>query len=384
MSSRLLSGLETRIATTRDPVRNACLRAERATLLARQGLLDQARAELDLIRARHAAAPDPVVTAWVCLGEGMVAHFSSMSTSARDRMLRALALSEAAGAKDVSALSAAWLSHMDYAGLQFSPMIRHLSHALAVSAPENHSARARAFLVLASALHWAERFDLAIPWYTRARAHSTAEGDDSMLSALMHNMAWLHVAAYRRREIIAPLAEAETRHAKTGADSVSSFDGLVGIASLRPLVPMLRAQVLVLEKQYAAALELMEAHAEQFIHQGLQRLACSVNADIAWCRFNCKDFAGALQYANSAVASLLPTSHFDDQAITHARASLIYRALGMDSPASYHEASAQVAWQQHQRRQDQLIESLDDLLQRLKVQLLQEASTQGCQTDGIL
>lgn len=364
MSSRLLGDLEARIARTRDPVRNACLRAERATVLARQGLLQEARAELDLIRARHAAAPDPVVTAWVCLGEGMVAYFSDMSTDAGDRVLRAFALSEAAGAKEVSALSAAWLSQMNFAALQFSPMVQHLTHALAMSAPESHSTLARASLVLASGLHWAERFDLAVPWYTRARAHATTEGDDSMLSALMHNMAWLHVAAYRRRQIITPLAESETRHAKTGADSISSFDGLVGIASLRSLVPMLRAQVLLLEEHYAEALELLEAHAEPFIHQGLQRLACSVYADIAWCRLNCNDPEGALQFADRAIESLLPTSHFDDQAITHARIGLIYRGLGNDSAASMHAASAQVAWQQHQRQQAQLVELLADLLQR--------------------
>ena len=46
MVSRLLSALETRIARTRDPLQNDCLRAERTTLLARQGRLDEARAEL--------------------------------------------------------------------------------------------------------------------------------------------------------------------------------------------------------------------------------------------------------------------------------------------------------------------------------------------------
>ena len=70
MVSRLLSALDTRIARTRDPLQNDCLRAERVTLLARQGRLEEARAELARIRARHTAKPNAVLTAWVCLGEG--------------------------------------------------------------------------------------------------------------------------------------------------------------------------------------------------------------------------------------------------------------------------------------------------------------------------
>ncbi|MBK6865634.1 MAG: hypothetical protein IPG91_20045 [Ideonella sp.] len=248
MVSRLLSALDARIARTRDPLQNDCLRAERATLLARQGRLDEARAELDRIRARHAAKPNAVVTAWVCLGEGMVVYYGSLGIAARDRFLRALALSEAAHARRVVALSAAWLAQMDFATQDFAALSRHLPHALKYAEPDQHSALSRACLVAAEAFHWAERFDLAMPWYARARHHATFEGDESMLSALMHNMAWLRVAEYRRREVAGELGHAEARQAKLSAESIAQFDGMVGIGVLEdPWSPCCARQVLILE-----------------------------------------------------------------------------------------------------------------------------------------
>ncbi len=365
MVSRLLSALDARIARTRDPLQNDCLRAERATLLARQGRLDEARAELDRIRARHAAKPNAVVTAWVCLGEGMVVYYGSLGIAARDRFLRALALSEAAHARRVVALSAAWLAQMDFATQDFAALSRHLPHALKYAEPDQHSALSRACLVAAEAFHWAERFDLAMPWYARARHHATSEGDESMLSALMHNMAWLRVAEYRRREVAGELGHAEARQAKLSAESIAQFDGMVGIVSLGSLVPMLRAQVLILEEQYKEALALLEANAEAFLHQGLERLACAVNADIAWCRLRCGDSGGARQSARLATSRLLPTTHADDRALTHARIARIWHELGESGLADSHETSAAAAWQLHMLQQAQLVPTLEEVLEGL-------------------
>lgn len=359
MPPRLLSDLEARIAAAaRDPVQSACLRAERATVLARQGRLDEARAELELIRTRHAAKPNAVVTAWVCLGEGMLMYYSNLSANARDRILRAFALSEAAGAKHVGALTAAWLAQMDFAALDFAAMLHHMSHALNNSSSDQHSARSRASLVAAEAFHWAERSDLAAPWYVKARQHASSEGDDSMLSALMHNMAWLRVAEYRRREASGQLGEAEARQAKIGAESIGHFDKMVGISSLGSLLPMLRAQVLILAHHYDEALALLEAHAEAFIHQGLERLACSVHADIALCLVERGDINAALRSAQMAINQLLPTTHADDRALTHARASRVFRVAGMTSAADDQAARASDAWLIHRNQQSALVPAL--------------------------
>lgn len=362
MVSRLLSALETRIARTRDPLQNDCLRAERTTLLARQGRLDEARAELARIRARHAAKPDAVLTAWVCLGEGIATYFSSLDTGARDRFQRALALSQAAKCMPIASLSAGWLAQMDFATLDFPQLLQHLPFALRNAAPDQHSTQARACLVAAEAFHWADRFDLARPWYTRARQHATVEGDESMLSALMHNMAWLHVAEYRRRQVSDELAPSQTQHAKLGAASIARFDGLVGIASLDSLVPVLNAQVLMLEERHDEALAILHVNADGFLRQGLDRLACAVTADIAWCQFRCGDVEGAKRSAARAVALVTPATHADDRAVTFARLGRIYRELGEVAEADKFDAEAGSAWQFHRNQQVALVPSLESAL----------------------
>jgi hypothetical protein len=186
-----------------------------------------------------------------------------------------------------------------------------------------------------------------------------------MLSALMHNMAWLRVAEFRRREIAGALAEAETRHAKIGAESISRYDGIVGISSLGSLVPMLRAQVLILDKQYGEALALLEANADEFIRQGLERLASSVHADIARCRLECGDIEGALQSARRATDRVLPTTYADDRAMTHAQVSRVLRALGKSSEADEQEALASAAWLIHKDQQSALVPALVESLRGL-------------------
>ena len=161
-------------------------------------------------------------------------------------MLRASRSPRPAGERRVRALSAAWLAHLDYLEQDFEPMVRHLGIALPRRRPGSTSALARACLVTAQAYHWAERFDLAQPWYARARQHATDEGDETLLSALMHNMAWLRCRGAADRGQSAAIDRDQVRELLLGADSTGHFDQRVGTASLRSLVPMLRAHVLIL------------------------------------------------------------------------------------------------------------------------------------------
>ena len=92
----------------------------------------------------------------------------------------------------------------------------------------------------------------AQPWYEASRRHAIAEGDESHLSALMHNLAWLRASQVRaggrcstRRRDDKALA-----HALMGAESIGHYDAGIGTASLGSLVPMLRAQVLTAQGRW--------------------------------------------------------------------------------------------------------------------------------------
>ena len=114
MASPLLASIDARMAATQDPLDAICLRVERAGLLARQGDLDEARAELALLQALHERRRHPLVSAWLHLADGLVLHFTNQSAAARDRMLRSLALSTAIQSRPVQALSAAWLAQIGF------------------------------------------------------------------------------------------------------------------------------------------------------------------------------------------------------------------------------------------------------------------------------
>ena len=190
--SRLLARLDSDIRRTFDPVDAACLRAERAMQLARHGQFEQAHQEMAALHAGFDRRPTASVSAWICLAEGCVAYFTSLSNAARDKMQRAHAISAAANLTRIRAISAAWLAHMDFAQFDLEATSRHAREALELADPSNLAAVSRACLVVGVAYHFANRLDLAQPWFVRARECASAEGDEATLSALIYN-----IAAYR-------------------------------------------------------------------------------------------------------------------------------------------------------------------------------------------
>lgn len=358
MSSRLLKAIDKRIAKTRDPIESACLRAERAALLARQGLLDEARAELRRIHARFDSRPNARVSAWTSLAEGLVAFFESLTTSARDKAMRALVLGTAASDLRIRALSAAWLAHFDYLEQRFESMLRHLSVAVLEAPSDASSAHARASLVVAEAYHWSERLDLAQPWYSRARVVATQDGDETIVSALMHNMAWLRAAHARRLDISGEADRAKIQTALLGAESIESFDRRVGTGSLHSLVPILRAHVLVLLERFAEAIELFEQYFAKALSEGLGQTQCSLHAELAWCQMKSGNTEAALTTAAEALAHLPTCTQPDERAATHGRLHQIFLALGDIARAEEQRALAASEWNAHYQRQTFLVAAL--------------------------
>lgn len=358
MTSRLLSALDARIRKTRNPVESACLRAERATLLARQGQLDAARAELGALRTQFDTRPHAVVSAWASLAEGLVAYFENLSSSARDKFMRALALSTAFNAAHIRALSAAWLAHIDYADQRFDSMILNLTVARADHGTSSNDAISRASLVTAQAYHWADRLDLALPWYARARHYATEDGDESTLSALIHNMAWLRTVSARRIAISGGQPPASAQQLLLGAESTENFDQRIGATSLSSLVPILRAHVLALLDEHVEALMLFDQHLETALGEGLGHIQCAVLAEVAWCRMRVGDKNRAMSEALTAEAQIASCDQPDERAAAHGRLAQLYELAGDHTEASRHRLQAEAEWSTHSANQDRVVEML--------------------------
>jgi tetratricopeptide (TPR) repeat protein len=364
--SRALQRLDAAIAAAGDPASAACLRAERAGLLARMGDIDGARTVLGELRAQHERMPQPSLAAWLSLIDGLIDHFDTVGRQARERIARAHALAAAARDRPLLALSAAWLAAMDYANGDLPGVARHVAEALQEAADDHHAARSRACVVVAQSYHWGGRLDLAQPWYQRAREHAAAEGDEATLSALMANRAWIIGEQLRLASILGEGSSAPDssalRQALIGAESTGNYDQHVGKSSLRWWLPMLRAQLLLAQGRHAEALAMFDVHMPIALDEGLAYMSPVLYADLAWCRVRLGHKDAALVDARVAEAGFSADCEPEDRAGAHGRLAQVFGALGLAEDARSHAAQAAEHLQALRGQQAQLVCLLDAAL----------------------
>jgi tetratricopeptide (TPR) repeat protein len=363
--SRLLLRLEAGIRDARSTLDADCLRAERAGYLARLGHFDEVRRELSELHGRYDARPNVEISTWLNLVEGLVIHASELGQSARDKIQRAYALSGAAGLVRLRALSAAWLAHMDFLQVDIVSMALHVDEALTLSDQSQSSTRARANLVVAQGYHQGGRLDLALPWYFFARQHAISDGDDAMVSALMHNMAWLRASNVRQGKILGTQAIGENDHALISARSTQHYDLLVGTTNLQSSIPVLQAKLLAESGRAAEALAIFEKHLKTAIREGMSRLQADLVADQAWCKFQLGKIDEARQDAILAESSVDHEGQLDDRAFAHSRLAEIFSALGDFESAQRHQTLANIAWSEHILFQNRMVTLLNDMASKM-------------------
>lgn len=345
--SRLLRQVEQEIERAqlagRQPQAQA-LRARRCGLLARQGQLELARAELTALYQAVFASPQPELGAWLHLAEALLLFYGGYdSSSARERLLRADAVAQTAGCAEVQVEAHAFLAHLAFVDHRPEHLVQHVQTVRALARPEDAAALARCHLVVALAHHLADSQEAAQPWYQRARGLAAGCGDDALISALLYNMAVIRVARLREAELADGAARGPLPMA--AVDSIAHFDGAMGVAALDVLTPLLRAQVLVAAGQFEPALPLYQESLPGTVGIGLGRLGSSLMADLAWCRVHLGQAETALAQARQAELEIDPGCHADDLGITHARLAQVYEHLGQAEPAQHHRALAVQAWQ---------------------------------------
>jgi hypothetical protein len=307
----------------------------------------------------------PALAAWLCLGDGLIDHYRRMGASARDRIRRAHALSVAARARPLIALSAAWLAHSDYVHGDIDAMARHVAEALQEAHADHHAARARACLVAAMAYHWGGRLDLAQPFYERSRRHATDEGDQATISSLLVNRAWVCGNQIRLASILdpehAPDADA-VRQALLATESAGAFDQHVSKHSLSSFVPMLRAQLLIVQGDHAAGLAEYERHLPSALEDGLAYMQPVFHADMAWSKMNLGRGDEALADARMAQSCFDADCEAEDCAVAHGRLAQVFERLALHPDADAHREQADVQLALLRTQQLRIVERLDAAL----------------------
>ncbi len=340
MASRLLTQLASRIAAARDPVEAACLRAQRGNYLARQGKHDEAQAIVDALRGEFGDRPNAEVTAWVSLVEALIHFYSQPGPKALDRLKRAHALSRAMNHPVLVPLCAAWLAHIEFNANRMESMLQHAVEALRLAQPDHHAALARVSLVIADAFHYAGRFDLAKPWYAAVRQHALAEGDDAMISAMLHNVAALRANHVRMADAFLEPQPDEAKLALLETESTKNYDVGIGTLSLALLIPLVRAQLFMVHGRFSEAVELYSATLDKENTENLERREACFYAERAWCKFQLGQVEAARADAIAAIERLGTQADPDDVAATHARLAEIFKGIGEHERSAAHKSKS--------------------------------------------
>jgi tetratricopeptide (TPR) repeat protein len=359
MASRLLAQLAARIATARDPVEAACLRAQRGIYLARQGKYDEAEAIVKSIRDEFGTRPNAEVTAWISLVEALIHFYSQPGPKALDRLRRAHALSHAMNHPVLVPLCAAWLAHIEFNSNRMAPMLQYAVEALRLAKPEHHAALARVSLVIADAFHYAGRFDLAKPWYAAVRQHALAEGDDAMISAMLHNVAAFRANEVRLADAFGVSTPTEARRALLEAESTLNYDIGIGTLSMALLIPLMKAQLLATEGRFSEALEIFNDVLDRDSPENLERRKACFYADRAWCRLQLNQVDLALADVETACAHSENSTDSDDSASMHARVAEVLAQLGKYELSLEHKRKATEFRQRHLNVQAELLMQLE-------------------------
>ncbi len=375
LRSRLLVTLEEAIKKASNPIDALCLRAERAALLARQGQLERAQGAIDELNAQLAWQPhNTLVRAWVALAEGLHDHYRVMDGGGREQIEAAYRHARQAHGEPgqrLRATTAAWLASLVFADDDPMRLATLLREALDTAASEHHGARARATLVAGFAYHFGGQAALAQRWYGASRRHAIADGDETHLSALMYNQAWLRISQLRVALMFdAPVDREAVTQAQFSADSIGHYDAGIGTASLGSLVPMLRAEMLTAQGCWAEALDLFDANFDGALQEGLKRFAASLLADRAWCEHQLGRPDKARVLAGAADQALAEPMDVDDRMLALARLAQVREVLGESSVAAEQRAQAQALYVPYREQQQRMVAALDAALAGLDPQAL--------------
>lgn len=358
MRSSYLDVLNASIASGTLGVSIDYLRAERAAYLARLGETAVARDQLKEIKAENQTKIDARLSILVNIADGLCYYYENMGKESRDRFLRAYAIAKATRCADLSSRAATWLALVAYGAYDFDTMSLYLEESI-VSEEIDRASRVRAFLIVALTLHLANRFDMAKPWYHKARYLAAEIGDGASISAIMHNMASIWSTNLRNATLGGIETSDKSRTALLGTFSTMNFDDLVGSASLPSFTPLIQAQILSIEGRISEAIELYDLHLDSLRIHAVPGWQKWLLADRAWCMLQTGRTDRARDEFDALLGTFCETDHVDDLAAALTRLSDGYRLLGADEHSRQCGKRAQDCWLAFSHLQGEMLKKME-------------------------
>jgi tetratricopeptide (TPR) repeat protein len=345
--TRLLERLDAEIARAEGVYERECLKARRAAVLARHGQFAEARFALQGLRSQSQRLKRPALGAWIALIEGLIEHFGALAPSARAKFQRAYELASGAGEPGLLAECAAWLSNSDLNANDPEATCAHAGEALRVAPADGHAALARATLVVANSWRVAGDDARAQPWYKRARHHAASEGDVSLVSVMLHNLAAFQVGRIGLEDAFGRGDTTDAQRVLLEAESTGNYDEGVGNDKLLAEMPLLRAQLLTVLGRHEEAIALVDAQLPRARHEGQAAREARLLADALYGEARLGRLDEAARRWRQVVAALPLITEADDIAATHARLAATAEILRRADDAATHRALAQEALVRH-------------------------------------
>ena len=339
MSSDLLSSLQSRADAAATELERWTLRAQWACAAARLGQIDLARAEITKLRS-HNITYAPTLTAWIFLAEGTVDHFESLSTAAVDRFKRAHSLAIAIGDAEIRSFAAAWIGASEFLMAQYEAACVHAAEAILHAPTTGAPALTRAHLVLANCLNAVGEIQRASVHYTRSRQFAVEAHDISMQSAILYNVAAFHISRISLEDAFDEPCNVQLGTATLELNSIDNLDNGIGLGSLRAMVPLLRAQLHLVERHWTAAEAIYASSIGEAATHGQLRLAPRYLAEQAHCLAEMGAHEKAIDVVSQAESQLIDRTDMDDRAAYHARLSRCLSKLGRVEDAGAHMQTA--------------------------------------------
>ena len=345
MTNEVLARLDALARSADTEAAQLTFRAQWACAAARFGQIGTARSAIGVLRSQNANFA-PQLTAWILLAEGLADHFESLSATALDRFKRAYGLAVAVGDPEIRSLAAAWMGASEFLLAEYEAASVHAFEAIQFAPEGGSSALARAHLVLANCLNGVGDQKLASSHYVRARRHAVEARDISMQSAILYNIAAFHVSRISIDDAFGDPTGEEVKTAQLEVHSIANLDTGLGLESLSAMVPLLRAQLFLIEKKWVEAEYLYRQFTEEAATHGQARLAPRYMAERAHCLAMLGQREDATRLVSEAIEQLVGRVDSDDRAACHARLALCLALLNATAQARAHSEAA------HQSRAD--------------------------------
>lgn len=259
MNSPLVQRLIGEIETSTDASLRACRMAEVACYWARVGEFDEAQRIRKELRQEYGDGRSLQVSVLIMVLEALLLFFQDLDPAARDRLARANLLSVASRDGRLTALTAAWLAHIDFNLNRFESMSASLAAALTALEGDDGTVECRASLVLGDAHLFCGDRACSQRWYERARIAAVRLGDQAAVAAITYNRAALTVARLRFSGIEVAATPLEIAGARAEVKSAINYQAVARIRSLDHLLQSAHIGALMLEGGFKDAAELIPA-----------------------------------------------------------------------------------------------------------------------------